>query len=91
MEAELVARDRIPVGENAVVEIVVWRVPRPVRGSALKYRIVYVVDGRCMLRYDNEAGKGDHIHFGGAERAYDFRTLKQLLRDFWRDVERLST
>ena len=25
------------------------------------------VDGECVLRFDNETGKGDHRHFGGKE------------------------
>jgi predicted transcriptional regulator len=40
-----------------------------------------------VLRYDNEAGKGDHRHIGRREFAYDFVDLDQLKVDFWRDVE----
>jgi hypothetical protein len=38
-------------------------VPRSVRtsGHEFKYSLAYVVEGECVLRYDNEAGKGDHI------------------------------
>jgi hypothetical protein len=37
-----------------------------VRGSRhqYKYRLVLVVNDDCVLRYDNEAGKGDHKHVG---------------------------
>ena len=28
----------------------------------IKYRLALVVDGLCVLRYDNETGKGDHRH-----------------------------
>jgi hypothetical protein len=45
------------------------------------------VDAACVLRYDNEAGKGDHRHVGKTERSYGFTTPEQLLTDFWRDVE----
>jgi hypothetical protein len=41
----------------------------------------------CVLRYDNEAGKGDHRHLGEMESDYDFKSLEQLEIDFWRDVE----
>jgi hypothetical protein len=34
-----------------------------------------VVDGVCVLRYDNEAGKGDHKHIGTVETAYVFESL----------------
>jgi hypothetical protein len=41
-----------------------------------------------VLRYDNEAGKGDHRHAGNAERPYPFTDPDTLLEDFWRDVAR---
>ena len=59
-------------------------------GSAhrFKYRLAYVVKGVCVVRYDNEAGKGDHRHFGGKESVYRFSTLERLIADFNRDIER---
>jgi hypothetical protein len=45
-----------------------------------------VVDGLCVVRYDNEAGKGDHKHLLEKEVEYYFSTLEQLQADFWRDV-----
>ena len=52
----------------------------------LKYALAYVVSGRCVVRYDNEAGKGDHRHVGEVETAYAF-TTPALLKDFWNDVD----
>jgi hypothetical protein len=46
-----------------------------------------VVAGVCVLRYDNEAGKGDHRHVGGVEAEYRFTSPEELLADFWRDVD----
>jgi predicted transcriptional regulator len=48
---------RYPDGSYA--DLTIWRVPEPVRGSdhEYKYRLDLVVDGTCVLRYDNEAGK----------------------------------
>ena len=40
-----------------------------------------------MLRFDNEAGKGDHFHRGKAEVPYLFTSLEQLLADFWAAVD----
>ena len=81
--------ERHVLEEDAFVEIVVWRVPQTVKRSAhrLKYRLAFVVAGECVLRYDNEAGKGDHKHVGGVEMPYAFRGPEQLLNDFWSDVE----
>jgi hypothetical protein len=47
----------------------------------------FVVDEICVLRFDNEAGKGDHKHVGETEMPYRFTSLVQLVADFWREVE----
>jgi len=41
----------------------------------------------CLVRYDNETGKGDHRHVGGREMAYEFKSVEQLRRDFEEDVK----
>jgi hypothetical protein len=91
MKATLVLKRRFDLDERSRVETVIWAVPRSVSGSrhAFKYRLAYVVDGVCVLRFDNEAGKGDHIHRGSEEIRYEFTTAERLLRDFWREVEGL--
>ena len=48
----------------------------------------HVVAGVCVLRYDNEAGKGDHRHMGEVETEYAFTGAERLLTDFWNDVDR---
>jgi hypothetical protein len=53
-----------------------------------KYRLAYVVDGECVLRYDNEIGKGDHRHRDKEERSYRFSTPEKLIADFQADIER---
>lgn len=67
----------------------VWRVPQPLKGSAhgFKYRLALVSEGVCVLRYDNEAGKGDHKHVGERKVAYRFVDIDALQADFWADVE----
>jgi hypothetical protein len=89
MDAELMIDERHVLAENAFVDIVVWCLPRSVRGSAhrFKYRLALVENGVCVLRYDNEAGKGDHRHVGNTEQRYDFTTPEALLAEFWRDVD----
>jgi hypothetical protein len=89
MKAKPLLHERRIISEDSFVEMVVWQVPSPVRGSAhaFKYRLAFVVRGVCMLRYDNEAGKGDHKHVGGRETPYTFTSPAQLLADFWNDVD----
>ncbi len=89
MKARLLLHERQQLHTNAFVELLVWQVPQSVRGSlhGYKYALAYVVAEVCVLRYDNEAGKGDHRHFGHVETAYRFTTPDQLLEDFWKDVD----
>jgi uncharacterized protein DUF6516 len=90
MKAELLLDERHVIAEDAFVELVVWRLPNPVRGSAhpFKYRLALVAAGECVVRYDNEAGKGDHRHVDGVETPYAFSGYSMLLSDFWTEVER---
>ena len=90
MRAVELLRTRIAFSETAFAELMLWRVPEPVTGSAheVKYRLAYVVDRVCVVRYDNEAGKGDHRHFGEKESNYRFHTPEKLLADFERDIVR---
>jgi hypothetical protein len=89
MKAEVLLRERHQLCSDAFVELRIWRVPQSVPGSPhhLKYALAYVVAGRCVLRYDNERGKGDHKHVGNVETAYAFTTPGQLLKDFWQDID----
>lgn len=81
---------RIIYSETAFAELVLWRLPNAVEGSPhkFKYRMAYIVRGECVLRYDNEVGKGDHRHFGRKESTYVFTTPEQLIADFQNDIER---
>lgn len=90
MKAKLLLKTRTALADNAFVEMVVWQVPVALAGSVhlFKYRLVLVVDGQCVLRYDNEAGKGDHKHVGVDEVFYRFTTPMKLVEDFQRDIQR---
>lgn len=89
MTAKLLLNERHIISKDAFVEIVVWRLPSPIPGSlhGFKYRLALVVKGVCVLRYDNELGKGDHKHIGEKGRPYIFTTPQKLLDDFWNDVD----
>jgi hypothetical protein len=86
---ELVKR-RVNVAENAFAEVVIWQISKPLPGSQhlFKYRLAFVAGGQCVLRYDNEAGKGDHRHLGELEEAYPFSSPRQLMADFFDDIKR---
>jgi len=74
------------------VQIVLWQLPMPTaeRPHGLKYRLYCGRAGTCVVRYDNEAGKGDHRHTGEREEPYRFESVERLLSDFAADVKRLT-
>jgi hypothetical protein len=83
-------RERFILSSRAFVEIVIWKLsqPLPDSGHDFKYRLAYVANQRCVLRFDNEAGKGDHKHLDEIEVPYIFSNLATLQADFWAEVNK---
>ena len=77
--------------DGMVLEVKLWAVPAPVPGSPhrLKYSLFYGRKGERLVGYDNEAGKGDHRHYGDREEPYAFTTPERLVADFLADVRRV--
>lgn len=92
MKAVPILRTKQVWPDGTLVELAVWRLPEatPERPHGLKYRLYCGRAGRCLVRYDNEAGKGDHRHYGAAQAPYRFTTLAAALEDFRADVRRLA-
>lgn len=90
MKARLLLQRRDQLSANAFVELVLWQLPRPLPGSthAYKYRLAYVVDGVCVVRFDNERGKGDHKHIGATESPISFTDPDDLLNAFLAEIKR---
>lgn len=74
------------------IEMVVWALPKVTsdRPHGLKYRLYCGRLDKCVVRYDNETGKGDHRHYGEKEDAYLFVSLPELIEDFKNDCARLA-
>ena len=91
MKAELIEKSRTVIDDSIFFEVVLWHLPEPVPGSAhpFKYRLALVVNGKCVLRYDNERGKGDHRHIEGREEPVEFTSLEALYDAFQADMERI--
>ena len=72
--------------------MVIWKLPKSVPGSlhGFKYRLAFVIDEVCVLRFDNESGKGDHKHVGAQEVPYPFTSLAQLVTDFLDAIDKWS-
>jgi hypothetical protein len=90
MKASLIMKIRSQNSDTQFSEYVVWEVPLAVDGSehSYKYRFAFVSDGVCVVRYDNEIGKGDHRHFGNSEFDYVFKDIETLVADFRADIVR---
>jgi hypothetical protein len=90
MKATLITRFRDVTPDGGIIEMVVWRVPEPVPPGdhEFKYRLAFIVGGRRVVGFDNERGKGDHCHVGGAERPYAFQDVDRLIEDFIAEVEK---
>lgn len=89
MKAKLIYRRKIADTAGNIQEMVIWKLPHKTsdRPHGIKYRCYYGNDsGHCIVRYDNEAGKGDHKHIGDEEEPYQFTSVEQLMRDFLRDI-----
>jgi hypothetical protein len=90
MKATALIARRVVLAPDAFAEIVIWRLPQPLPPCThrFKYRLAYIVDGNCVLRYDNERGKGDHYHTGKRDAEYHFTTPEQLMADFNTEIAR---
>ncbi|MBI3155290.1 MAG: hypothetical protein HYZ20_07755 [Burkholderiales bacterium] len=90
MKATLLLRRRVADATGGFAEYVVWLLPKPLPPSThtLKYRLAYVVGRECVVRYDNELGKGDHRHYGGRQGAYKVSSPTKLIVDFETDIAR---
>ncbi|HEY3983586.1 toxin-antitoxin system TumE family protein [Cedecea sp.] len=89
MPAQLLIKKRdVFPGENAFISITVWAVDPSIRASnhGYKYSMAYVSNDVCVMRYDNEAGKGDHKHIGDSEYPVTFSDLADLFEQFYADV-----
>jgi hypothetical protein len=92
-DAKLLFHSKRLFDDGAILELKIWQTPVPVRGSghSLKYSLFYGRDGKRLVGYDNEAGKGDHRHLADHEEPYTFRSVEQLVADFEADVTRLRS
>ncbi len=90
MKAKLIMDHKTVDAAGAIVQLIVWKVPVPVPSTThgLKYRLVYACNGQRIVGFDNERGKGDHMHLDGQELPYQFTSLEQLIEDFISEVDK---
>ena len=92
MKARLLQKSKEEFAGGGIVETAVWEMAEatPDRPHSLKYRLYCGRNGECIVRYDNETGKGDHRHYGTREESYRYSTFAKLAEDFLADVELLT-
>jgi len=92
MKARLLQKSKEEFAGGVIVETAVWELAEATldRPHRLKYRLYCGRNGECIVRYDNETGKGDHRHYGTREEAYYYTSFARLVEDFLADVERLT-
>ena len=92
MKARRIFYDKALLPDGAIVEMVIWQLPAPSpeRPHGLKYSLFYGRDGRRIVAYDNERGKGDHKYIGAVESPYHFTSVEQLVADFLADVQQAN-
>lgn len=91
MVARLLFREKYVYSDGSIREMVLWQLSEKTadRPHGLKYRLYYGLrDGTCIVRYDNETGKGDHRHVRDQEEDYRFTFVEALVADFLGDVEK---
>ena len=91
MAARLLYQEKYIYSDGAMREMVLWQLPRRTadRPHGLKYRLYYGLgDGTCLVRFDNESGKGDHKHVGSREESYHFNDVETLVAVFLAEIEK---
>jgi Family of unknown function (DUF6516) len=92
MKAARIFYDRAVLPDGAIVEMTIWQLPQVTaqRPHGLKYSLFYGREGKRIVGYDNELGKGDHKHIGDIETRYRFVSVEKMVADFLVDVERVK-
>lgn len=89
MKARLLFKEKKILEDGYILELVLWELPQKTkdRPHGYKYRLYFGDrEGKCLIRYDNESGKGDHKHIGEEEIVYEFVDRNKLIKDFYNDV-----
>ena len=92
MKAQRIFYDKAVLPDGSILEMTIWKLPHTTSDlpHAQKYRLYFGLNGKRIVGYDNERGKGDHKHLGETETRYRFVSVEKLVADFLADVERAN-
>ena len=91
MQLKLIYWGKYFYADGTIRKMVLWQLSEKTAKipHGLKYRLYYgLADGTCIVRYDNETGKGDHRHKREQEEPYQFKDVETLVADFLKDIEK---
>lgn len=89
MKAMLIRHNKFNDELGNTVEIKLWKVPLSKdKPHGYKYSLVYIVGDKRVIGYDNSEKKGDHRHYRDTVELYKFQDIRQLIRDFFEDINR---
>jgi hypothetical protein len=82
--AEKLLDERLLLDDGSILALRLWRVPAPVPPARhdFKYALFYGRPGERLVLFDNERGKGDHMHIREVESPYVFEGPEKLVADF---------
>ena len=92
MKTQLVFHKKITNEKGNTVEIKIWKLPEYPKDKphGYRYSLVYIINGRRVIGYDNGERKGDHRHYENREEPYQFEGIEKLFEDFYQDIKRFN-
>jgi len=77
--------------DGDIIDISIQRVKKSKEyPEGVRYSLVYVRDGKNIVRYDNYLGHGHHKHIRSRRKEYEFKDEWALIRDFEKDLNKLG-
>ncbi|MBS1259504.1 MAG: hypothetical protein MAG551_02576 [Candidatus Scalindua arabica] len=87
MVSGLIKHVKVIEDDGNIVEVKMWQVtPSHDKPHGYKYSLAYIVKNKRVVGYNNGEGKGDHRHYKGHAKPYQFKDLKKLTEDFYNDI-----
>lgn len=77
--------------EVAIAELKIWKVAKSSGyPEGLKYSLFCVLkeSGYILIGFDNHKPKGHHKHLDEFETVYDFKSVDELIDEFWDEVSK---
>jgi len=92
LRARRLIASKLTLDSGFIEEVKVWSVPVSEKyPEGIRFRLALVRGtGEIALLYDNHWPKGPHVHGGGTQAPYQFKSVEQLLKDFLEHVARIE-